>query len=75
MNLKQWIDTLNIDAIDNTTALLATHQQLNTTLAIINRTIETKPQHRDYAIARKQIVAKLLKQCEAKIADLQQRLI
>lgn len=75
MNLKEWIDTLDIDSIQDDFALCATRLQLKKTLGTINKAIETKPLLRSYASGRKKIVANLLKQCDEKIASLQKPLI
>ena len=74
MNLKQWIDSLNIDAIDSVMGLVATKHQLELTLTTINDTIDHKPYAKSYALERKKLVAGLIKQCEQRLAEMQQSL-
>ena len=74
MNLKQWIDSLNIDTIDSVMGLVATKHQLEQTLKTINDTIEHKPSAKTYAMERKKLVVNLIKQCEQRLAEMQQSL-
>ena len=74
MNLKQWIDSLNIETIDSVMGLVATKHQLELTLKTINDTIEHKPYAKAYALERKKLVVNLIKQCEQRLAEMQQSL-
>ena len=74
MNLKQWIDSLNIDTIESVMGLVATKHKLELTLTTINDTIEHKPSAKTYALERKKLVVNLIKQCEQRLAEMQQSL-
>ena len=74
MNLKKWVDSLNIDTIDSVMGLVATRDKLESVLDKINDTIEHKPSAKTYAMERKKLVVNLIKQCEQKLADMQQSL-